>query len=43
MGIRETQVFGLTDSAQKLVKGEQMLAYCEEGERIYPDGARKRF
>lgn len=36
--MRCTQPMGLTEEAQRLVQGEQVLAYTEQVVRVYPDG-----
>jgi len=43
MGMRCTQVIGLSQAAQELVQGEEVVIYVEEGERVYPDGRREAF
>lgn len=38
MGIRMDQYMGLTEAAQALVEGEQIVLYTEEVHRFYADG-----
>lgn len=43
MGIRMDQHMGLNEWAMNFVKGEEVLAYTEQGTRLYPDGREEEF
>jgi hypothetical protein len=43
MGIRTTQVYGLSEAGRRLVEGERILLCTERGERQYPDGHTEPF
>jgi hypothetical protein len=43
MGSRMTQVIGLTEQARKIVQGQDVLAYTEQGEKLMPNGSKEPF